>query len=195
MKEKNKTEEAEEKINYIYQVLQRIGNAEMRSGFHYIVWGTAIALAMMAHYVFILNDKSELATYTWISITFIATVLSVMYAVKEIRSRKVYTNENAQVNTVSLIFHSFLFLLLFVVQQMGLETIPLVFMVYGAWLLAVGSLIRFRPFIAGGILNWIMVLTAIYISLPYQLILGAIVCLLSYTLPGYLLNKRMIKNA
>ena len=52
MKNKHNNHEVEEKINYIYQVLQRISDSERKSGFHYIVWGTAIALAIVAHYVF-----------------------------------------------------------------------------------------------------------------------------------------------
>jgi|GEM_PF-5163814 len=195
MENKHNKQEAEEKINYIYQVLQNIGNSERKSGFHYVIWGIAIALAMVAHYIFYINSAPRNATYTWIIITGLATVLSVTYSIKERRRIKAESNEKSHTSSVSLIFHTFLFLLLFVIHKTGLQPVPVIFLVYGAWLLATGSIIKFRLLIFGGILNWAMALTAIYVSLPYQLLLGALVCLLSYTLPGYLLNKRTFVNA
>ncbi len=192
MEDKHK---AEEKLDYIYRVLQNIGNAERKSGFHYIVWGTAIALAMAAHYIFLIRSASHIASYTWIFITVAASVLSVAYSLIERRRMRAIGNEKSHTSSVSLVFHSFLFLLLFVIHKTGIQPVPVIFMVYGAWLLATGSFIKFRPFIWGGILNWAMAIAAVYIALPYQLLLGAWVCLLSYTLPGYLLNKRSVANA
>lgn len=192
MEDKHNKHEAEEKINYIYQVLQHIGHAEQRSGFHYIVWGTAIALAMIVHYVLIITGTPRMAGYSWIGITLAASVLSVAFYLQKRKESRYCTNERSHTSSLSVIFHTFLFILLYILHQAGMQSIPVVFMVYGAWLLATGSIIRFRPFIWGGVLNWAMALSAMYISLPHQLFLGALVCLLSYTLPGYLLNKRTL---
>ncbi|MCS4301181.1 hypothetical protein [Chryseobacterium sp. BIGb0232] len=193
--EKNIKNEAEDKINFIYQVINQISNAERKSGFHYIVWGTAIALAMMVHYLLLVSLKSHIATYSWIAITAIATVLSLIYFLNERRNLQTESNEKRITQTISVVFHFFLFLLLIVIQQTGIPAVPIIFMVYGTWLLITGSIIKFRPFTWGGILNWVMALSAIYIPLPYQLLLGTLVCLLSYALPGYLLIRRTTANA
>jgi hypothetical protein len=189
--------ECEGKIDYIYHTLKHIGQIEKNSGFHYMVWGTAIALAMMVHFILLLNSVSDIAIYGWISITIVASIMSVIYFLSARKKNKIRSYETDHSCSISLVFHLFLFLLLFFIGQDKEYSIPIIYMVYGAWLLITGSIMKFRPFVLGGILNWILALIFIYasLSLSNQLLLGAIVCLLSYTLPGYLLNKRTIKNA
>ncbi|MGM5629835.1 hypothetical protein O2K51_02950 [Apibacter raozihei] len=190
----NKKQEAKEKINYIYQVLHNVSYAERKNGFHYIVWGTAISIAMILHFIFLVSGYSDFALYFWIIITVIATFLSISFYLKEKKSKKENSQWEKNTHFISLIFHFFLFLVLVILQQTHIPPLPMIFMVYGSWLLISGNYLRFKPLILGGMLNWIMALAAVYIALPYQLLAGGIVCLFSYTLPGYLLNRRIIKN-
>ena len=197
MKEFQENKEFEKKIDYIYQTLKFIGQVEKNSGFHYMIWGTAIALAMVAHFVFLLNSVPHNATYSWVGITIIASIISVIYFMKEQKKNRIKSYEKDYTRSVSLIFHMFLFLLLLFIGQNSEYSLPIIYMVYGAWLLIAGKIMKFWPFILGGILNWTFVLVITYasLSLSNQLLLGAVVCLLSYTLPGYILNKRFIANA
>jgi hypothetical protein len=51
-----------------------------------------------------------------------------------------------------------------------------------------GVIFRFRPLMIGGILNWIIALTAFYVDFDIQLLLLALSMVVSYLIPGYLVN-------
>ena len=57
-----------------------------------------------------------------------------------------------------------------------------------------GKLIRFRPLITGGLINFILAIIASKYDFDYQLLIGALAILISYIIPGHLLRSRYQKQ-
>ena len=86
-----------------------------------------------------------------------------------------------------------LFMVLFFQGMLKLNCYPMVMMVYGIWLFISGGAIKFKPLIAGGIVNWILCIVAFFVSFEIQLLLLALAVLLGYIIPGHMLKSRYQK--
>ena len=63
-------------------------------------------------------------------------------------------------------------------------------LMYGIGTFVSGKLIRFRPLVIGGILNFILAAVSIKFNFANQLLIGALAILISYIIPGHLLRIR-----
>jgi hypothetical protein len=57
-----------------------------------------------------------------------------------------------------------------------------------------GSLLRFKPLVIGGLINFVLAIVSIKFSYDYQLLIGAIAILISYIIPGHLLRIKYQKR-
>ena len=75
-------------------------------------------------------------------------------------------------------------------KTLGLSTYPLVMLIYGIWLFISGGALKFRPLIIGGIVNWLLGITAFFFAFEMQLLILALAVLLGYIIPGHLLKRK-----
>jgi len=59
---------------------------------------------------------------------------------------------------------------------------------YGLGTFVSGKILRFRPFVIGGIINWLLAGAAVFFSFDYQMLFGAAAIAISYLIPAYLLK-------
>ncbi len=52
------------------------------------------------------------------------------------------------------------------------------------------NFLRFTPLIAGGVINWLLAITSVYVTFDYQLLLAAAAIITSYIIPGHLLHSQ-----
>jgi hypothetical protein len=83
-----------------------------------------------------------------------------------------------------------LFTVLFFMNTLGISTYPLVMLIYGIWLFISGGALKFRPLIIGGIVNWLLGITAFFFAFEIQLLILALAVLLGYIIPGHLLKMK-----
>lgn len=57
-----------------------------------------------------------------------------------------------------------------------------------------GSLIRFKPLVVGGLINFLLAVISVRFGYDNQLLIGALAILISYIIPGHLLRARLKKN-
>jgi hypothetical protein len=89
-------------------------------------------------------------------------------------------------------FVSLSIVLLFM-NKLGLSTYPLVLVIYGTWLFISGGALKFRPFVLGGIVNWICGVAAFFVPFEIQLIILGFAVLLGYIIPGHMLKHKFRK--
>ena len=65
---------------------------------------------------------------------------------------------------------------------------------YGMPTVLSGSILRFRPLIAGGIGCWLLAILSAFISYEYQLLLLSTAVAIAWIIPGYLLRIRPPKK-
>ena len=81
-------------------------------------------------------------------------------------------------------------IVLFSMQKLGPNTYPMLLLVYGIWLYISGGTIKFKPLMAGGIINWAFAVGSMFVDFKMQLLFLAMSVLLGYIIPGHLLNRK-----
>jgi len=81
-----------------------------------------------------------------------------------------------------------LMIVLVSMNKLGLYTYPMVILVYGMWLFVSGGVIRFKPLLVGGIINWVLAIVSLSVGFSTQLLLLALAVLLGYIIPGHWLK-------
>jgi hypothetical protein len=67
-------------------------------------------------------------------------------------------------------------------------------LLYAIGTFVTGSLLRFKPLVIGGVINFILVAVSIKFDYDAQLLLGALAILISYIIPGHLLKIQYQKQ-
>ena len=66
---------------------------------------------------------------------------------------------------------------------------PFFILFYGLGTFVSGKILRFKPLIVGGIINWILACAASFFPFDYQLLFAAAAILISYLVPGYMIQS------
>jgi hypothetical protein len=67
---------------------------------------------------------------------------------------------------------------------------PFFIMLYGLGTFVSGKIIKFKPLVIGGIINWCLACISVFFSFDYQLLFAAAALLTSYIIPGHLLGVK-----
>lgn len=66
---------------------------------------------------------------------------------------------------------------------------PFFILLYGLGTFVSGRILKFRPLIIGGIVNWVLAVACVLVHYDYQLLIAAAAIFISYIVPGHLLSK------
>lgn len=67
---------------------------------------------------------------------------------------------------------------------------PFFIMLYGLGTFVSGRFLQFRPFVWGGIFNWILAAVAVWFDMDAQILFAAAAILVSYIIPGHMLRLK-----
>ncbi len=163
------------------------------NSFHYLLWGWLVLLACAIH--FTLLEMNLLHPYIgWVILMPAGGIFSAIYGYRQERKQRVKTYTDEVFKYVLISFLVALITVLAFMTKLGEMTYPLVMIIYGTWLFTSGGLIKFRPLIYGGIINWVIGISAAFITFEYQLMALALAVLLGYIIPGYMLKAKFSKS-
>lgn len=121
-------------------------------------------------------------------------IITAVYSSRQKKNVKVKTYVDEFMKYVLIAFLVSLGVVLFSMQKLGLNTYPMVLLVYGLWLFISGGAIKFNPLLVGGIINWIFAIASFFVSFDVQLLFLALAVLLGYIIPGYLLKRKFSQH-
>ena len=67
---------------------------------------------------------------------------------------------------------------------------PFVILLYGLALFVSGSILKFRPLVAGGVANWLLAVMAVLVSFELQFALLGTAVIVGYIIPGHILKSQ-----
>jgi hypothetical protein len=82
------------------------------------------------------------------------------------------------------------FVLSFIISRQGWghNVFPYFMLMYGLGTFVSGRILQFKPLVIGGIGSWVLAIVSTYLSYDYQILMAALAILVSYIIPGHLLN-------
>lgn len=183
----------EESLRIIRSMIESTKQDLRDNGSWFLLWGWLVFVACITHFV-LMEVGYEKPYLAWMLMP-LGGVISIIKGMREEKSQKVKTHIDEFMKHVLIAFLVSLFIVLGFGPKLGLNTYPLIMMVYGFWLYISGGAINFRPLQIGGMINWALTIVAFFVGFDIQLVLLAAAVLLGYIIPGYILRSRYNKAA
>lgn len=178
----------EESLAVIVNMIQAAKTGIRDNSFYFLLWGWLVFIASLTHYA-LLWFGNEHASLAWMLMP-VGGIITGIYSYRQNKTNRVTTYVDEFMKYVLTAFLVSLFIVLLFMFKLGLSTYPMIMMVYAIWLYISGGIIKFKPLMAGGIINWCFAMGALFVDFNVQLLFLAMAVLLGYIIPGYLLKRK-----
>ncbi len=178
-----------ESLAIIKSMIETTKHAISDSSHYFLLWGWTTMLGCLTQYVLMAVVKYEHHYYAWF-ITPVALLFHVVFLIRDSKKQKVKTFVS-EANSYLWTAVGFSFLILAIIfSKIGWQyCFPFYILFYGIGTSVSGSLLRFKPLIAGGITCFVLAGLAVYLSYENQILIASVAILISYIVPGLLLRN------
>ena len=186
-----------ESLKVIQAMINKAKDQFSENGHLYLVWGWAILICSIAHFVLIRFFDYQYASMIWM-LTWVAVIYQTYYLWKQEKRKEVrtYTDHIIGWVWITFVILMFLFGVLFSIalgkqyyQYMNVGFLAL----YGMPTFLSGITLRFKPLIYGGITCWLLSIIACFIPYQFHLLLLGLSVIIAWIVPGYILKARFKK--
>ncbi|WKK75822.2 hypothetical protein QYS49_31115 [Marivirga salinae] len=155
----------------------------------YLMWGYAVAISAIIHYILQFHLEFKEAHYVWLSMPVLGVINTVYFARKS-KKKKVYTYIDRALSYIWLGFLFVILALLVISPQFGMNVVYPIFMfLYGIATISTAGIIKFKPLAIGGVISVLCGIVAAYLNFEYQILLLAFAIVCSFVIPGHLLKN------
>jgi len=181
-----------ESLQIIQEMISAVKKDLSKDSFYFLLWGWLVFVASISHYT-LLHMGFEYPFVVWFLMP-IGGIVSGFYGRKESKKIEATTYVNEFMKYIVWSFCISLFIVLIFMSKLGLSTYPMIMILYGILLFVSGGVLRFKPLIIGGCINWASAIASFYVYFDMQLLLLGSAVLLGYIIPGYMLKKLETNN-
>ena len=181
----------EESLHLIQTMITKTKTSVAADSFYLLFWGWLVFASCFIEYILKVIVKYPDHYIIWWLMP-IGGIVSAIYGARQAKKQRVKTfvEEALDYLWISLAF-SFVTLVLINIFSSGWQTaFTHYILLYAIGTFVTGKLIRFRPLVIGGLLNFIFAVISVRFSYDNQLLLGGVAILTSYIIPGYLLRNK-----
>jgi hypothetical protein len=181
----------QESLELIKNMIESTKGNVAGDSFYFLFWGWLVFACCLVQYIMKVNLQMEQHYWVWFLMP-VGGIVSAIYGSKEAKKVKVKGFVEANINYLWIsIAISFIVLVFINSYNKGWETaFSYYILLYAIGTFVTGSIIRFRPLVIGGLINFVLAAVSIRFSFDNQLLFGAVAILSSYIIPGHLLRLR-----
>ncbi len=179
----------QQSIQLIQSMIEKTKADISENRFYFLLWGWVIFIAVICQFLLKTVFDYQHHYIVWLSVI-PAAIVTVIKSIKKERSTyRTYISDSMGFLWMGLGI-SFFILSIIISTSIGwMKAWPFFILFYGLGTFISGKLLEFKPLVIGGIINWILAIIAVFVTYDYQLLLGAGAILISYIIPGYLINS------
>lgn len=181
----------EESLQLIQTMIRKTKDSVAVDSFYLLFWGWLVFICCMVEYVLMVYYKYPYHSFVWWAMP-IGGVISGVYSSRQAKKQKSFTYIEEALSYLWIAIGLAFFVMVFVnvVSEAWKTAFTYYILMYAIGTFVSGRLIRFKPLVIGGILNFIIAAVSIKFNFAGQLLLGALAILISYIIPGHLLRIR-----
>jgi hypothetical protein len=189
--EQGKDFSPEESLQLIKSMISKTKDAVAVDSFYLLFWGWLVFVCCVVEYVLMVCFKYPYHSFVWWTMP-LGGIVSAVYSTRQARKRKstTYIEEALGFLWIAIGMAFFVMVFINVISDAWKTAFTYYILMYGIGTFVSGKLIRFRPLVIGGILNFILAAVSIKFNFANQLLIGALAILISYIIPGHLLRIR-----
>jgi hypothetical protein len=179
----------EESFRIIQNMIAAAKNDVKADAFIFLLWGWLVLIASVLQFVF---AKAGGVLYYWQSAPWLLMplggVITVIYSIRQGKKEKTRTAVTETLKYTWIAFTAALMIILFFNSMSITQVLPCIMTLYGIGLFLSGSVLQFKPLIAGGIFCWLCAILGFLFQNEFLLLILAASVLGGYIIPGYLLK-------
>ncbi len=192
----NETElSPEESLKVIQSMINKTKDAVADDSFYFLLWGWLVFGCCISQYVLKIYFEYPNHSIVWFLMP-VGGLISWLYGAKQSGKQKVksFVNESLEYLWMALAI-SFVVLVIINVGSGAWQTaFTYYILLYAIGTFVSGSLIRFKPLVYGGLINFVLAAVSVRFSFDNQLLVGALAILTSYIIPGHMLRAKYQKK-
>jgi hypothetical protein len=180
----------QESLQLIQSMIDKTKMQLSNNSRYFLIWGWLTFIACTGQFILKHLVHYEKHYQAWLVIV-IGMVTSIYFSIRDGKKRKVKTYVGESMNNLWMGMGISFFVMSFIMSRSGWEdnVFPFFIMMYGLGTFVSGRFLQFKPLVAGGIAAWILAIVASFLSYDYQILMGALAILVSYIIPGHLLQS------
>jgi hypothetical protein len=179
---------ANQSMDIIKSMIATAKNNVSDDGFHFLLWGVLVIAASLGQYFLAINNV-EKNFLPWMVMPLVGAPVSFLYERRLNREKKVKTLFDEIVGRLWMGAGITMFAAIFISIQNHVSTVPFILCIIGLATFVSGSILKFKPLIAGGVVFWIAAFATTAVTPINQLLINAGATFLGYIIPGILLWK------
>ncbi|OSZ73724.1 hypothetical protein CAP36_17110 [Chitinophagaceae bacterium IBVUCB2] len=201
-----------ESLDLIATMINKAKDSYHNTGISAIMWGSLITICALVKLSEIhFNYRLPFDIYL---LTILAVIPQIFISIKEKKSRRVKSYDDAYMDYIWLAFGVCIFLMIFIVNTVFAElgpvmtdykvlaqgrtawidfkfseyVAPLFLLLYGIPTFITGAACRFKPMLWGGLLCWASCILALFTTIKIDLLLTAISAIFAWLIPGIIME-------
>lgn len=159
---------------------------------YYLLWGWLTLTASLGHFILLKVGYGH--PYIVWTLMIVGGIVTGIKARQKKKTAKVKTYVNRSIGHLWIAVSAGI-----VISLIAAATVvgygiayPFLIMLFGVGTYMSGVIFKFKPLMVGGILNWMIALTAFYVGFDIQLLLLAFAMIVSYLIPGYMIKTKNV---
>jgi hypothetical protein len=196
MKNDEKELSPQESLDLIQSMINKTKGAVADDSFHFLLWGWLVFGCCLAGYVLKVYVHYPNHFIVWWLMP-VGGVISAWYGAKQSKTQRVksFLDEALAFLWIAIALS---FIALVAVNMIGGGLWQTAFtyyiLLYAIGTFVSGSLLRFKPLIYGGLINFVLCVVSVKFTYDNQLLIGSLAILISYIIPGHLLRRKYQKQ-
>lgn len=194
------TEEKEfspqQSLALIRSMIDQTRGAVVDNSFYFLFWGWLVFGCSVLQYVLKTYFAAPYHYAVWWAMP-VGGIVSAVYGARQSKRIRVKSFVGDAINYLWIAI-AFSFIALMFINILGgggwKTAFTYYILLYAIGTFVTGSLIRFKPLVIGGIVNFVLAVVSVRFDYESQLLIGALAVLTSYIIPGHLLRIRTGKQ-
>ncbi len=182
----------QDSLKVIHSMLEKSKEDLSGNDIYFLMWGWLTFFCCTAQFLLIrVFEYPKHYLVWWLMIP--GVVLTLILSVKQGKQKKVKTYVGETMGFLWTGMGISYFVLSMIISGIGWDKpiFPFFILLYGLGTFLSGCLLRFRPFIVGGILAWIIAMATVHMAYDFQILMGGAAILVSYIIPAYMLRYKL----
>lgn len=187
----SKFNSAEDSLLLIHQMIRDKKRQMGKSASHYILWGSSVSVAALTNYLLMQMDMKN-SWLPWAIIMPLTGFLAMWMGYRQSKNEPVKSWIDQAGDALWFGFTISLAIVIIASSFSGNWKSGYTFLLclYGLGLYTSGTLLTFKPFRIGGIINWVLALVSVQLDFPEMFLVIVAAMVSGYLIPGVILWKR-----
>jgi hypothetical protein len=184
-----------ESLQIIQSMINKTKDTVAADSFYFLLWGWLTFICCIAAYILKVYLQFPYHYYVWFLMP-VGGIISGIYGSRQSKKEKIKTfvGEAISYLWIALAFSFILLVIINALTNAWQTAFTYYILLYAIGTFVTGNLLRFKPLVIGGIINFILVAVSVKFGYDLQLLIGGLAILCSYIIPGYLLKAQYQKQ-